>query len=223
MTAAPPEPPPRSGTKSGLIVVLCVLAGVAGFSAWLYGKRSPSGNTQDVAACRGAAETARRIGPLAKGEVAALQVPASPKPAVEVSFNSPEGKPLKLSDFRGRTILLNLWATWCAPCRHEMPALDRLQKTLGSETFEVVAVNIDTTRLERPKQFLAEVSVEKLAYYHDASAAIFQDLKRAGKAFGMPTTLLIDPQGCEIGNLAGPAEWSSEDAFALIRAALATR
>jgi thiol-disulfide isomerase/thioredoxin len=215
-----PETPPRHGTWTGPLVVLCVVLAVAGFSVWLYGKQGASGNAQVAASCTQAAATARRIGPLAKGEIAALQVPATPKPAVAVTFSAPDGRQLSLKDFRGRTILLNLWATWCAPCRQEMPALDLLQQRLGGKDFEVVAVNIDTTRLERPKQFLNEVKVEKLAYYHDSGAAIFQDLKKAGKAFGMPTTLLIDANGCEIGNLAGPAEWASDDAQALIRAAL---
>lgn len=220
MSPSTPKTPPRSSTWTGPLVVLCVILAVAGFSAWLYGKQGASGNAQDSTSCTAAAQTSLRIAPLAKGEIAALQVPASPRPASAVKFSSPDGKPLTLADFRGRMILLNLWATWCAPCRQEMPALDRLQQTLGSKDFEVVAVNIDTTRLERPKQFLAEVKVGTLAYYHDASAAIFQDLKKAGKAFGMPTTLLIDANGCEIGTLSGPAEWAGADALALLRAAL---
>ena len=78
--------------------------------------------------------------------------------------------------------------------------------------FEVVAVNIDTRNLDKPKAWLQEVGIERLAYYADPSAKVFQELKAIGKAFGMPTTLLIDPHGCELGTLAGPAEWASEDA-----------
>jgi len=215
-----PETPHRTGTWSGPLVVLCVVLAVTGFSAWLYGKRSASGNGQMAGNCTASAQIASRIAPLAKGEIAALQVPKAPRPAVTVSFSKPDGGAVSLEAFRGRTILLNLWATWCAPCREEMPALDRLQTALGGKDFEVVAVNIDTTRLERPRQFLADVKVANLAYYHDSSAAIFQDLKKAGKAFGMPTTLLIDAAGCEIGSLAGPADWAGEDALKLIRAAL---
>jgi thiol-disulfide isomerase/thioredoxin len=105
------------------------------------------------------------------------------------------------------------------PCRKEMPALDALQARLGSDTFEVVAVNIDTRNLDKPKTWLQEVGITKLGYYADPSAKVFQDLKAIGKAFGMPTTLLIDPQGCELGTLAGPAEWASDDAVKLIEAA----
>ena len=131
-----------------------------------------------------------------------------------------DGKPRTLADFRGRTVLLNLWATWCVPCRKEMPALDALQAKLGGDDFEVVAVNIDTRNLDKPKAWLKEVGIKRLGYYADPSAKVFQDLKAIGKAFGMPTTLLIDPNGCELGTLAGPAEWASEDAIKLIEAAL---
>ncbi|MGE0280089.1 MAG: TlpA family protein disulfide reductase, partial [Rhizobiaceae bacterium] len=120
----------------------------------------------------------------------------------------------------GRTILLNLWATWCVPCRKEMPALDALQTKLGGPAFEVVAVNIDTRNPDKPHQWLKDVGVNALGYYSDQSAKVFQDLKSIGRAFGMPTTLLIDANGCEIASLAGPAEWASDDAVKLIEAAL---
>jgi hypothetical protein len=100
-----------------------------------------------------------------------------------------------------------------------MPALDALQARLGSDKFEVVAVNIDTRNLDKPKTWLQEAGITKLGYYADPSAKVFQDLKAIGKAFGMPTTLLVDPQGCELGALAGPAEWASDDAIKLIETA----
>jgi len=126
---------------------------------------------------------------------------------------------VRLADFRGRTVLLNLWATWCVPCRKEMPALDALQAKLGGDRFQVVAVNIDQRNLDKPKAWLEEVGIKRLGYYADPSAKVFQDLKAIGKAVGMPTTLLIDPNGCELGVLAGPAEWASDDAVKLIEAA----
>ena len=167
-----------------------------------------------------AAELAKRLGPLARGEVAALAVAAEPKRLPDLAFTDAAGNARTLSHWRGRTVLLNLWATWCVPCRKEMPALDELQGKLGSENFEVVAVNIDTRNLDKPKAWLKEAKVDRLAYYADPNAKVFQDLKAVGKAFGMPTTLLIDPQGCELGFLSGPAEWASEDAVRLVQAAL---
>lgn len=172
------------------------------------------------ATCSAARETAKRLLPLAKGEVAALTVRETPKPLIELSFNNVDEKPTTLSAFRGKVVLLNLWATWCVPCRKEMPALDQLQGELGSDKFEVLAINIDTRNLEKPKAFLDEIKVNRLAYHADPQAKVFFELKKVGKAFGMPTTILIDAEGCELANLAGPAEWASEDAKSLIRAAL---
>ena len=103
-----------------------------------------------------------------------------------------------------------------------MPALDALQAKLGGPDFEVVAVNIDTRDPQKPLAFLKEVGVTHLAYYSDQSAHVFEDLKAAGKAFGMPTTVIVDRSGCEIGNMAGPAEWSSDDGIKLVSAAIAT-
>jgi Redoxin len=101
-----------------------------------------------------------------------------------------------------------------------MPALDALQAVLGGADFEVVAVNIDTRDPQKPLAFLKEVAIAHLAYYSDPSARAFEELKTAGKAFGMPTTVIIDPSGCEIGTMAGPAEWASDDGVRLIGAAI---
>lgn len=214
--APPPSPAPR--LRWGVVAVAAALA----LAAIVYGTTRDAGKESAgaTASCAASAQTAARVAPLAKGEVAALIVPKSPRPATDVSFDGPDGRRVTLADFRGKTVLLNLWATWCAPCRAEMPALDRLQAKLGGDDFEVVAVNIDTARLDRRQAFLEETKVASLAFYADPKADIFQDLKRAGKAVGLPTTLLIDPEGCELGVMAGPAEWDSPDAVALVKAAL---
>ena len=152
--------------------------------------------------------------------MAAVNVAKSPLKVPNLAFEDAAGKKLTLADFKGKTVLLNLWATWCVPCRKEMPTLDALEQKLGSPDFQVVAVNIDTRDAGKPKAFLKEIGVKDLAYYADASAKSFQDLKAVGRAFGMPTTLLVDPNGCEIGTIAGPAEWASDDAVKMIKAAL---
>ena len=202
------------------MIALGAVAGMVTGLAAVYGIGATQRNPAE-AACRPAAELAKRLAPLARGEVAAVGIASEPKPLPELAFTDANGKTRTLADFRGRTVLLNLWATWCVPCRKEMPALDALQAKLGDETFEVVAVNIDTRNLDKPKAWLEEAGVRKLGYYADSSAKVFQDLKAVGKAFGMPTTLLIDRQGCELGALAGPAEWASEDAIRLVSAAIA--
>jgi thiol-disulfide isomerase/thioredoxin len=201
------------------VIVVGGFAGVAVGLAAVYGIGGLQRNPAD-AACRPAAELAQRLAPLARGEVAGVSVAAEPNRLPDLAFNDASGKARQLSEWRGRTVLLNLWATWCVPCRKEMPALDALQAKLGSDTFEVVTVNIDTRNLDKPKTWLADAGIKQLGYYGDPSAKVFQDLKAIGKATGMPTTLLIDPQGCELGVLAGPAEWASEDAVKLVSAAL---
>ena len=182
-----------------------ILAGVAGLAvglAGVYGIATLTRNVGGDTACRPAVELARKLAPFARGEVAAVNMAKSPLKVPDLAFQDATGKPLTLENWRGRTVLLNLWATWCVPCRKEMPALDALEQRLGSPGFEVVTVNIDTRDPEKPKAWLKEVGVTKLAYYADPAAKAFQDLKEAGRAFGMPTTLLIDPNGCEIGTIA---------------------
>ena len=149
-----------------------------------------------------------------------LNAGGDPAQVPGLAFQDAAGKPLTLADWRGRTILLNLWATWCVPCRKEMPALDSLQTRLGGPDFEVVAVNIDTRDLEKPKNFLKDANLTRLGYFTDQKAKVFQDLKAIGRALGMPTSVLVDGQGCEIATIAGPAEWASDDAIKLIKAAM---
>ena len=204
-------------------LVLVLAAGIAGLAiglAAVYGIAGLTGNAGGDVACRPAVELARKIAPFATGEVAAVNVAKQPLRLPNLAFQDASGKARTLADWRGRTVLLNLWATWCVPCRKEIPALDALQAKLGDAGFEVVAINIDTRDAEKPKVWLQQVGVQKLGYFTDASAKVFQDLKSIGRAFGMPTTLLVDPQGCEIGTIAGPAEWASPDAIKLIEAAL---
>jgi thiol-disulfide isomerase/thioredoxin len=215
------ERPSSSAAKRYLPLILAggitgVIVGLAG----VYGFSTLTGNAGDDKACRPAVELARKLAPLARGEVAAVKVANSGLKVPDLAFQDAAGKPLSLQNWRGRTVLLNLWATWCVPCRQEMPALDALQQKLGGPGFEVVAINIDTRDPEKPKAFLKELSIEKLAYYADPEAKTFQDLKAIGRAFGMPTTVLLDKQGCEIGSIAGPAEWASDDAVKLIQAAM---
>lgn len=217
MTARPEM---HSFTQRRLAVIVAgAIAGVAVGIAAVYGIGGLQRNAVD-AACRPAAELARRLAPLARGEVAGVSLATAPDRLPDLAFNDASGKARQLSEWRGRTVLLNLWATWCVPCRKEMPALDALQARLGSDAFEVVTINIDTRNLDKPKAWLADAGIGRLGYYGDPSAKVFQDLKAIGKATGMPTTLLIDPQGCELGVLAGPAEWASDDALKLVSTAL---
>jgi thiol-disulfide isomerase/thioredoxin len=198
------------------------LAGVslAGIAAALYGTNLAQHNSPAAAACRDARATTAKLAPLARGEVAAFTVADPPMLLADLAFNSPDGQPMRLSSQQGKVVLVNLWATWCAPCRKEMPALDSLQRELGGPAFQVTAINIDQRNLERPKAWLVEAGIRDLAYFTDPTTKVFQELKAAGIALGMPATVLVDAKGCRLGHLNGAAEWASEDAKALIRAAL---
>jgi thiol-disulfide isomerase/thioredoxin len=213
----------RSSSFAKKRLAMVLAGGAAGVIVGLgavYGIATLTGNAGGDKACRPAVALAEKLAPLARGEVAAVKVARSPLKVPDIAFHDAAGKPVTLADFKGRTVLLNLWATWCVPCRTEMPSLDALEQKLGGPDFQVVAVNIDTRDPEKPKAFLNEIGVKRLAYFADGNAKSFQDLKAIGRAFGMPTTLLVDPAGCEIGSIAGPAEWASEDAVKLIKAAL---
>jgi thiol-disulfide isomerase/thioredoxin len=211
----------KSPAKLRLPLILAGgIAGVAVGLAGVYGINLLLGKSAIDPACRPAIETAQRMAPFARGEVAAMSAASRPVLMPDMRFRDASGTERSLSDWRGRTVLFNLWATWCVPCRQEMPALDELQAKLGGADFEVVAVNIDTRDGEKPRAWFKEVGIERLAYYADPAAKVFQDLKQVGKAFGMPTTILVDGAGCEIGTLAGPAEWASADAIKLVSAAL---
>ncbi len=243
--AKPPHPP-----RSPLFVAKAALITMAAGVALLYvigsmGGKKPPGAVQEGEppegvpqenaaqenaaqegaapanpACAVSAKIAESVKDLAKGEVAAMAIASKPQPLPDYSFTGPDGAPVSVASFKGKTTLLNLWATWCVPCRAEMPALDRLQAALGSDAFQVVAVNVDTSRLDRPKTFLAETGVKSLTYYADPKANVFFEMKQTGKALGLPTTLLVGPDGCQIGLMNGPATWDSADAKALISRAV---
>lgn len=154
--------------------------------------------------------------PLSVGEMTAFVFKPAPEALPKVSFVDAEGKERTLDDWKGKVVLLNLWATWCVPCRKEMPGLDRVQAELKSDKFEVVAVSVDRTGTAGAKKFLDQIKVQNLAVLADPSARMGTTLR----AIGMPATLLLDTEGREIGRLVGPAEWDSPEAKALIKAAI---
>ena len=126
-----------------------------------------------------------------------------PRVLPELPFQDARGTPMGLADFRGKVVLVNVWATWCAPCRKEMPALDRLQQKLGGSGFEVVALSIDRGGVASVRRFYEEIGIRALAIYVDPSTQAATQLK----AIGIPTTLLVDREGRELWRKTGPAEW----------------
>ena len=212
------------------LILAALVAGVLAGAVAVYVSESGTGNklsaqvavgnSKDDVACATKAERAKKVAAAATGEVAAL-LPADPPQSLKsLAFNGADGKPTTLADHAGKTVLLNLWATWCAPCRAEMPALDALQKQMGSDAFQVVAVNVDTGDDIKPRKFLQDTGVQTLGYYRDPTMALFNDVKARGLALGLPVTMLVDGDGCLIAHMNGPAEWSSQDAKRLVVTAL---
>jgi thiol-disulfide isomerase/thioredoxin len=136
-----------------------------------------------------------------------------PSPVPDLRFADGEEWPLSLADFHGKVVLLNVWATWCLPCRKEMPTLDRLQAALSGQNFEVVALSIDRQGTETVRTFYSEIGIKHLALYVDASGQALSALA----ALGLPTTILIDGEGRELGRLVGPAEWAAPEMVAFLK------
>jgi thiol-disulfide isomerase/thioredoxin len=209
------------------IVAAALVAGALAGGLGLYVMGGPPGNTIASApeaggeSCTVDDATRMAVDEAIGGEVAAMALADPPQDLSTLVFDRPDGQPMALADLSGKTLLVNLWATWCAPCREEMPALDALQAEMGGADFEVVAINVDTGSDEKPRKFLDEVGVSSLAYYRDDTIGVFNELKRRSLALGLPVTLLVDGKGCLIANMNGPAEWASDDAKRLVRAATA--
>jgi len=212
-----PARPTLSKRFLAALAVVGVIA-IAGLALALYGKSGAAGN-QAAGECSAAVQKSAALTPLAKGEVAGLRFLKAPRPAPVIEFDGPDG-PLTLASFKGRTVLFNLWATWCVPCRTEMPSLDRLQSNLGGDHFTVLALNMDTRNVEKIPQWLSDNQIKALTLYTDQQGKAFQSLRKEGLVTGLPTTLLVDDTGCLLAELSGPADWSGADAIAVINAAM---
>jgi thiol-disulfide isomerase/thioredoxin len=200
---------PRYRTLAAGLVILAAITGIYWFQS---GERKAAVLQTDASALQAGVSKN-----LAKGALAAFIVRPQRRPVADIAFQDASGKELKLSQWRGRVVLVNLWATWCAPCRKEMPALAELQKQLGSAEFEVVAISIDRKGAAVSAAFMAETGAQALTLYVEPSGRILNDLE----ALGLPATVLIDRQGNEVGRLLGPAEWASPEAITLVKAAVA--
>lgn len=151
--------------------------------------------------------------PSAIGKATSLSLLHEPRELPDISFSDWDGRAMKLSSFRGKVVLLNVWATWCPPCLKEMPALDRLQSKLGGAGFEVVALSIDRGGPSVVRRFYEEVGLKSLRLYIDQSGKALPALG----VNGVPATLLIDRETREIGRKIGPAEWDSPEIVTLIQ------
>lgn len=221
MTSNSSKPHPSSSRKKvfGLVAVGLAVA-VSGVYAMLgsNGNEELAGNGAEVTASSSAGSAAGGLNKsLSTGALAAFVFKKDRPEVVSGEFKDADGKTIDMSNWKGRVALVNLWATWCGPCRAEMPHLAKLQALYGSEQFEVVALSVDLKGAEASAAFLKEIKADNLALYVDQTT---RAMKKLG-AIGLPATILVDRNGREIGRLIGPADWAGEDAKRLIEAAIA--
>lgn len=198
---------------TGLVVAAVAIAG----GVWLS-NGSPAG----AATCEARPEVAQFIDDAARGELAALLPSSQWRNYSDLAFQDANGDPMTLADFSGKTLLVNFWATWCAPCREEMPYLDALEAKYGGDDFEVVAISLDmgTDGPTAAGLFLEEIGADNLKLFADPSYKVFERLRNDAVTLGLPATVLVDTGGCELGVLQGPAHWDTPDGHRVIEAAL---
>ncbi len=210
----------RKTTKRLLAFVLVAASSYAVYSIMGDKGNAPEAQTHktvDISKVKAAPDGISKA--LSKGAMTAFVSHTKRKDVPNLSFKDGKGNDLDLAKWKGRVVLLNLWATWCGPCRKEMPDLADLQKQLGSENFEVVALSVDRKGIKASGRFLVEAKATALNLYVDKTS------KSLGKihAIGLPLTVLIDRNGKEIGRLTGPAVWNGTEAVRLIKTALAEK
>ena len=176
--------------------------------------------TPEAGDCPARAEAAKAIDAAAGGELAALTPTGTGRSYSDVGFVDDTGRPMTLKDFAGKPLLVNFWATWCIPCREEMPELNALAAAYSEDVFSVVPINLDTggDAMDKVQSFMADEKLANLPVLSDSSMDAFARLKATGVALGLPSTILVDADGCEIAILQGPAAWDSEDGHKVIDA-----
>lgn len=197
----------------GLLGAAVAIAGVI----WVS-----NGGPGTAAACPAREDAAHAIDAAATGELAALMPSSQWRDYSDLAFIDADDTALTIGDFAGKKLLVNFWATWCAPCREEMPFLDAIQDQYGGEDFEVVAISLDmgSDGPTAARNFLDEIGAGHLALYADPSYKVFERLRNEAVTLGLPATVLIDDTGCEIAVLQGPAHWNSADGQRVIETLL---
>ena len=197
-------------------VFAAIVAVAAGLAAVYVTER---GAVESGGRCAAAAPKAATLKPFATGDLAALLPADRPADFSDLVLRTADGSERRFSELAGRTLVLNMWATWCVPCRTEMPHLQALQEKRGRADFSVIALNVDVGRPEKPARFLSEIGATSLVDLRDPEMRVFNELKSKGLVLGLPTTFIVDKKGCALASLAGPAKWDSPEALALIEAA----
>ena len=200
--------------------VLAVAGLGVAIAAWFY-----LGNTAQAQSCPAQPIQAQVVDAAAVGQLAALNGTGTGRGYADMAFKDETGKAMTIADFKGKALLVNFWDSWCVPCREEMPALDALATEFNSDRFMVLPINLDIgeSGLGKAQEFLDEGQFQNLPLYADNTFAAFERLKREAVAVALPATLLLDPDGCELAVLQGPAEWHTEDGKDVVKALIGLR
>jgi len=217
MTDQAPAPTPKLKPRR-IAVIALGSAAVALVATLVIGNFMPAQASQ----CIAQPERADVVDKAAFGNLAALNGTGTGRGYSDLGFADDAGNKKTIADFAGKKLLVNFWASWCVPCRAEMPALESLAKQYNSQSFMVLPINLDVgdSGLDKARKFLAD---EKLTLpLYPAPLQAFQRLQQQAVSIGLPTTVLLDEKGCELAVLQGPAEWDSADGKAVIDALLKT-
>ncbi len=218
MSEPAPNPAPRLNVRR--VLALAAISAALALTLTLYiGNASAPKATE----CPVQSGPAGAIDAAAVGMLAALNGTGEGRGFADLSFTDADGNPVTIADFRGRNLLVNFWASWCVPCREEMPELEAIAARYNGEDFLVLPISLDSGEggLAKARTFLAEGGWPNLPLYADTTFRVFDRLKTEGVALGLPATLLLDENGCELGVLQGPAAWDSQDGYNVIDALLA--
>ena len=211
MTDQSPAPTRRLQPKRVLLIALAS-AGLALVLTLAIGNFMPAQAHQ----CEAQVVKGQKIDAAATGLLAALTGTGEGRGYADMAFQDEAGQPKTIADFAGKKLLVNFWATWCVPCREEMPALDSIATEYNSDEFMVLTINTGETDLAKASKFMTEEQLKNLPLYWDSNFSAFDRLKRNAVAIGLPATLLLDEKGCELAVLQGPAAWDSSDGKAVI-------
>lgn len=181
-----------------------------------------NGTATKVAACAPPPGAVAAVDAAATGQLAALNGTGTGRSYADMKFLDPAGQPTSIAAFAGKKLLVNFWASWCIPCRAEMPALNDVAGKYNSDEFMVLPVNTGETQQGKAAAFLAEGKWPNLPLYVDPDFAVIERLKTTAVSVGLPATVLLDETGCEIAVLQGPAEWNTPDGHRVIEALLAS-
>ncbi|MCS6761569.1 MAG: TlpA family protein disulfide reductase [Candidatus Devosia symbiotica] len=206
---------PGAFSRVRLLVTLGVAGLAVAIAAWMW-----LSNAEVARECPLQTEAAAAIDAAAVGELAALNGTGEGQGYASLAFKDAKGADLTIGDFKGKALLVNFWASWCVPCREEMPALDALATKYNSDSFMVLPINLDIGEngLAKANKFLADNGFANLPLYADNTFVAFDHLKQQAVAVGLPATLILDENGCELAVLQGPAEWHTPDGEAVVEA-----